>query len=258
MSQNADHALPAYDRRRGAGPTLVLLHYWGGSSRTWEPVVDRLAGRDVLVPDFRGWGRSAALPGPYGLQRLADDTLAVLADAGVGDYVLVGHSMGGKVAQLVAGGRPPGLGGLVLVAPAPAEPPATVTPEYREGLSHAYDTDESAGWARDEVLTAGPLPDALKAQVLSDSRSAAADARLEWPLHGIAQDVSGWTREVAVPTLVLAGEHDRVEPVDVLRRHLLPHLRDARLVVVPGAGHLLPLEAPAATADAVAGLGTTT
>ncbi|NED81760.1 alpha/beta hydrolase, partial [Streptomyces sp. SID11233] len=90
-----------------------------GSARTWDLVVDRLPGRDVLTVDFRGWSRSRGMSGPYSLRRFADDTLAVLDDAGVTDHVLVGHSMGGKVAQLVAATRPAGLRGIVLVGPAP-------------------------------------------------------------------------------------------------------------------------------------------
>ncbi|MCF3962459.1 alpha/beta fold hydrolase [Streptomyces fuscigenes] len=243
--------LPVYDHRPGSGPTLVFLHYWGGSARTWEPVVERLAGRDTLTLDFRGWGRSRSLPGPYGLERLAEDTLAVLADAGRTDYVLVGHSMGGKVAQLVAAARPAGLRGVVLVGSGPARPPAHVTPAYREALSHAYDSDDSVAEARDHVLTAAGLPGPLASQVVADSRSGAAAARTEWPLHGIAEDITGPARRIEVPVLVVAGETDRVEPVDVLRDHLMPYLAHARLVVVPHTGHLIPLEAPAELAAAV-------
>lgn len=53
-----------YDYRPGTGPTLVFLHYWGGSARTWAPVIDRLEGRGTLSIDFRGWGRSGACPAP--------------------------------------------------------------------------------------------------------------------------------------------------------------------------------------------------
>lgn len=243
--------LPVYDHRTGTGPTLVLLHYWGGSARTWDLVADRLAGRDVLAVDFRGWGRSRGLPGPYALGRLAEDTRDVIARAGVGDHVLVGHSMGGKVAQLVAAARPAGLRGIVLVAPGPAEPAPHVTAAYREQLSHAYDSAEAVAAARDQILTATDLPAPVKARIVEDSRSAADAARVAWPLHGIAEDVTAHTRAIDVPALVVAGEHDRVEPVDVLRAHLLPHLGDARLTVLPGTGHLIPLEAPAALADAI-------
>ncbi|MFE7030129.1 alpha/beta fold hydrolase [Streptomyces sp. NPDC057621] len=243
--------LPVYDHRSGTGPTLVFLHYWGGSARTWDLVVDRLVGRDLLTLDFRGWSRSSALPGPYTLRRLADDTLAVLADAGVTDFVLVGHSMGGKVAQLIAATRPAGLRGLVLVGPGPARPAAEITPEYREGLSHAYDSDESVAGARDHVLTATELPASIKSRIVTDSRASADDARTEWPLRGIAEDITGHTRRIGVPTLVVAGENDRVEPVDVLRDNLLPYLSEADFVVLPHMGHLIPLEAPAGLVEAI-------
>jgi len=236
----------SYDHRAGTGPTLVLLHYWGGSARTWDLVVDRLPGRDVLTVDFRGWGRSRELPGPYSLRQLAADTLDVIAGAGLTDYVLVGHSMGGKVAQLVAAARPAGLRGIVLVAPAPAKPAAEITPEYQEALAHAYDSDESVAGARDHILTATELPEAVKARIVADSRAAGGDeARTEWPRHGIAEDISEQTRRIDVPVLVVAGENDQVEPVGVLRGHLLPYLADAELTVIPKSGHLIPLEAAA-------------
>ncbi|WP_116198726.1 alpha/beta fold hydrolase [Amycolatopsis circi] len=236
--------LPGYDHRPGDGPVLVFLHYWGGSARTWRPVLDRLPGQAAVTVDLRGWGRSRELPGPYTLQQYADDTKAVLADAGVTDYLLVGHSMGGKVAQLVASTRPAGLAGLVLVAPGPAKPAETVTPEYREGLSHAYDSDESTAAARDTVLTAASLNGEAKAQILADSRACSDEARLEWPLRGIAEDITRAARAIDVPVLVVAGEHDQVEPIGVLRRNLLPYLARASMTVIPGSGHLLPLEAP--------------
>ncbi|MGW2687454.1 alpha/beta fold hydrolase [Streptomyces sp. NPDC001414] len=244
--------LPVYDHRRGTGPTLVFLHYWGGSARTWDLVVDRLPGRDVLTVDFRGWSRSSALPGPCTLDRLAEDTLAVVADAGVTDHVLVGHSMGGKVAQLVAAARPAGLRGIVLVGSGPARPAARITPEYQDALSHAYDSAESVAWARDHVLTAAELPAGAGARIVTDSLSGTDAARAEWPLRGIAQDITEQTRTIGVPALVVAGEHDQVEPVDVLRDNLLPYLAHADLTVVRHSGHLIPLEAPDDLAAAIA------
>ncbi|MEU6479109.1 alpha/beta hydrolase [Streptomyces sp. NPDC047017] len=244
--------LPVYDHRPGTGPTLVFLHYWGGSARTWDLVVDRLTGRDMLTVDFRGWSRLRGMSGPCTLRRLAGDTLDVIAGTGVTDYVLVGHSMGGKVAQLVAATRPAGLRGIVLVASAPAEPAAEITPEYQESLSHAYDSDESVAGARDAVLTATGLPASIKSQIVTDSRAGAEAARTEWPLHGIAEDITGHTRLIDVPALLVAGEHDRVEPEQVLRDNLLPHLPGAGFTVISNTGHLIPLEAPADLADAIA------
>jgi pimeloyl-ACP methyl ester carboxylesterase len=251
MTTTQPTLLPVYDHRPGTGPTLVFLHYWGGSARTWDLVVDRLPSRDVLTIDFRGWSRSSGLPGPYTLGQHADDTLAVLADAGVTDYVLVGHSMGGKVAQLVAATRPAGLRGIVLVGSGPAKPAAQITPEYQEALSHAYDSDESVAGARDHILTATELPASIKAQVATDSRAGVDASRTEWPLRGIAEDITEHTRMVSVPALVVAGENDQVEPVDVLRDSLVPYLSRAEFTVIPTTGHLIPLEAPADLVDAI-------
>ncbi|MFJ3415957.1 alpha/beta fold hydrolase [Streptomyces sp. NPDC086082] len=251
MNTTQPMPLPVYDHRPGTGPALVFLHYWGGSARTWDLVVDRLAGRAVLTVDFRGWSRSNGLPGPCTLGQLADDTLAVIADAGVTDHVLVGHSMGGKVAQLVAATRPAGLRGIVLVGSAPAKPSAQITPEYQEALSHAYDSDESVAGARDHILTATRLPASLKARVAVDSRAGADAGRTEWPLHGIAEDITKHTSMINVPALVIAGENDQVEPADVLRADLLPYLSQAEFTVIPSTGHLIPLEAPEDLADAI-------
>lgn len=248
-------------RRGQRGPAVVLVHYWGGSAATWQALVDRLpADRETVRYDQRGWGASRRLPGPYHLDQLADDLLDVVRGAGLEHHVVVGHSMGGKVAQLVAARRPPGLAGLVLLAPAPPQPPAHVTAEYREFLSYAYDSPQAVEQALDQVLTAAPLSGSVRAAAVRDSLAATEPARREWPLNGIATDITAAARRITVPTLVLAGRHDQVEPAAVLRGHLLPHLPHATLDVLPGSGHLLPLEAPAGVAARLeaflVGLGT--
>lgn len=241
-----------YEHVPGTGPALVFLHYWGGSSRTWAPVIDRLDGRATVTVDTRGWGRSRRLPGPYSLEQSARDVLDVVEDAGLDEYVLVGHSRGGKVAQLVAAERPAGLAGVVLVAPAPAKPAAAATPGYQEQLAHAYDSPETVAGARDHVLTATPLSDELKAQIVADSRNSTAEARDEWPRDGIVRDITAAARRIDVPVLVLAGEHDQVEPVGVLRDNLLPYLARAEFRTIPATGHLIPLEAPDGLAHEIA------
>lgn len=252
MADEEATALPYFERRAGTGPTIVFLHYWGGSARTWNPVVDRLHGRATLTVDFRGWSRSRAMPGPYSLSQFARDILAVVTSEGFTDWVLVGHSMGGKVAQLVASARPAGLRGLVLVAPAPAKPASEITPEYQHRLSHAYDSDESVSGVRDGVLTATDLPESVREQIVEDSLAVSGeDARSEWPLVGIAEDIAEQTARVSIPSVVIAGENDQVEPASVLRQNLLPYLEDATLLLIPRTGHLVPLEVPDELAEAI-------
>lgn len=234
----------------GDRPALVFSHYWGGSAATWEPVLNHLENSAMVTWDQRGWGAHADLPGPYGLDVLAGDIEAVVAALDLREVILVGHSQGGKVAQLLARRRPSWLRGLVLVAPAPPRPPEGITEAYCDELSHAYDTPGTAAGALDGVLTAVPLPSPLREQAIHDSIAAGPAARSEWPLHGIVADLGPGA--IDVPTALVVGEHDRVEPPEMLRDIVLPTLPgSASMTVVPGAGHLLPLEAPGSVAEAI-------
>ncbi len=227
-----------------AAPALVFLQYWGGSTRTWHPVIARLAGTARCVAiDHRGWGRSSAPPQGYATADLAADALAVITALGLDDVIVVGHSMGGKVAQLLATRRPRELRGLVLVAPAPARP-ARVPDAVLAGMRAAYATRESVVATLDTVLCHTPLDDALREQVVEDGLAGAQPAKDAWPAHTIGEDVSAELDRSDVPVLILAGEHDRVEPADVLRSHVLAHIPGATLEVVPASGHLMPLERP--------------
>ncbi|WLE61545.1 alpha/beta fold hydrolase [Burkholderia plantarii] len=232
-------------------PALVFLHYWGGSSRTWYAVAAELSDRyRTVAPDHRGWGDSSAPARGYAIADLADDAADVIEALGLREFVLVGHSMGGKVAQLLASRRPRGLRGLVLVAPSP--PVATHLPDVeRAALLAAYDTRESVAWVLDHVLTATRLAPALREQVIADSLRGAAPAREAWPNAAMREDLTAEVAAIDVPVCVIAGEHDRVDPVDTLRRALLPWIPGARLQVLPGVGHLSPLEAPREVAAAI-------
>jgi pimeloyl-ACP methyl ester carboxylesterase len=231
-------------RRQGSAPTLVFLHYWGGSARTWNLVIGNLGGQDAIAYDQRGWGAAASVSAPYSLQQMAADVDAIVASEQLEQVVLVGHSMGGKVAQVVVGRRPTYLSGLVLVAPAPPKPPARVTREYQQQLAHAYDDAESAAASLDNVLSHKRLSDDLRQQVIHDSLDSALAARTVWPLQEITADISESVRGIEVSALVLLGQYDPVEPPVVQEELMLTALGQPRMITLPNAGHLLPLEAP--------------
>jgi pimeloyl-ACP methyl ester carboxylesterase len=229
---------------QAAGPTaLVFLHYWGGSRRTFAPVIASLSSRcTVVVYDQRGCGAARDLPGPYGINQLADDVLDVVRELGIGRYVLVGHSMGGKVAQLAASRNPEGLAGVVLVAPAPPRP--TVAADAAQRRSHAYDSRESINEALQRVLTYRPLAAVLREQVIIDSLAHNPDALLKWPVQGMTQNITNAAGLIKVPVQVLAGRYDLVDPPASLEADLLPVITGARMTVLDGTGHLSPLEVP--------------
>ncbi len=96
-------------------PTVLLLHGITGSYMAWNGFVGALPDVRLIVPDLRGRGASAAMAGPYGMARHADDMAALLDAAGVGQAVVVGHSMGAFVALVMARRHPERVSRLVLI-----------------------------------------------------------------------------------------------------------------------------------------------
>jgi pimeloyl-ACP methyl ester carboxylesterase len=235
----------------GSGePALLFLHYWGGSARTWSAVSASL-GRDFrcVAYDQRGWGQSDAPADGYSIPDLASDAKHIIESLPLRQCVLVGHSMGGKVAQLLASQRPPELEGLVLVAPAPPTP-QNLPEAAKQAQLHAYDNRENALRAL-AFLTAFPPSHDLQEQVISDSLGGSPQAKLAWPTSAIREDISAEVSKIAVPTLILAGDQDRQDSLEQHRREVLPRIPGAKMTVIPNCGHLIPIDQPDQLADAI-------
>jgi pimeloyl-ACP methyl ester carboxylesterase len=98
-----------------AADTVLAIHGITATHLSWPLLAERLDGVRVVAPDLRGRGRSNAAPPPWGMTDHADDMARVLDAVGVGEAVVVGHSMGGFVAGWLAAGHPDRVGALVLV-----------------------------------------------------------------------------------------------------------------------------------------------
>jgi len=98
----ASNGLAIHVEEQGDGDlSLVFLHYWGGSSRTWKYVTAKLAPNfHTIALDHRGWGESDAPADGYALANLAADAEGVINALNLKSYVLVGHSMGGRLPSL--------------------------------------------------------------------------------------------------------------------------------------------------------------
>jgi pimeloyl-ACP methyl ester carboxylesterase len=241
----ASNGIQIHVTEQGSGDLpVVFLHYWGGSSRTWDGVIAALPRPyRTIATDHRGWGKSDAPASGYGLADLADDVQGVIEALNLERFALVGHSMGGKVAQLLASRRPKGLVGLVLVAPSPPQPLA-MPPEARELMAAAYSTRETVIMALEQMLTAKALKPKDLEQVIADSLRGAPQAKAAWPRSTSLEDITREVTAIKVPTIVIAGELDRVDTIDLLKAELLSRIPHAVLHVLPGTGHLSPLESP--------------
>ncbi|TCK72488.1 alpha/beta fold hydrolase [Acidipila rosea] len=235
----------------GAGDlALVFLHYWGGTHRTWTKLTAELeSSYRIVTYDMRGWGKSGAATNGYSIAALADEAQSLIEHLGLSKYVLIGHSMGGKVAQLVASRNPPGLAGLVLVAPA-TPTPSHFPEEAKQQQIHAYDNRETV--IQTISFLSAHRPDAkMVEQIVQDSLSGTTEAKLAWPTSAIDEDISAEVSNISVPTLVLAGELDRLDSIEQHRREVIARIPGARLEIIPHSGHLLPIDEPVRTAKAI-------
>ena len=118
-------------------PTVVALHGVTASHRCWSTVADLLPEVRIVAPDLRGRGRSAALPGPYGMAGHVDDIAAAMDALGVPAATVVGHSMGGFVAVALHHRHRARVRSLVLVdggLPLPPGPPGMTDEERSTAL----------------------------------------------------------------------------------------------------------------------------
>jgi 2-succinyl-6-hydroxy-2,4-cyclohexadiene-1-carboxylate synthase len=236
--------------------TLVLLHGFGGTHRAWDPVLPELDREryNPLVPDLRGHGTKAGVR-PISFAGCAADVLA----AGPREFVLCGYSFGGRIAQHVVLQAPERVMRLVLVATS-----AGIDDERDRAARRAEDErladdlehmtiEEYADRWQAQPLFAGTPPQAARwwrEDLLRNDPAALAAA-----LRGIgAGDMEPlWDRlaGLAMPVTIVVGDRDAKYMNFAERyREVLPQ---AEVVVIAGAGHGLPREAPRELAAAIQG-----
>ncbi|MFF3145500.1 alpha/beta fold hydrolase [Streptomyces sp. NPDC057927] len=195
---------------------LVLLHALGEDSTDWDEVVPALArGRRVYALDLRGHGRSD-WPGEYSLELMRADVLRFLDVLGLGTVDLIGHSMGGVVAHLLAQERPERVSRLVLEDVPVPRPRETTTPTRPDG-ELTFDWDMVVAIRR-QIDTPDPA----------------------W-LEGLSR--------ITADTLVLAGGPASHVPQDGIAE-LARRVPGGRVVTIP-VGHLIHSAAPQAFTEAV-------
>ena len=262
-----DVSLHVADAGEGGRPVL-LVHGFTATSDEVAGVVEPLAERGwhAVAPDLRGHGRSdhPSDAGAYSLELMASDMLALADRLGWDRFVILGHSMGGGVAQLIALAHAERLTGLVLASTFHGPVPGITMDLVQLGC-----------WVVREAGMDG-LADAMAARRAENPESVAAFERLQEAIPGYAEQSRArlvstspemWMAmaprfvdqedrlerlaKVEIPTAVIVGEFDGTMGDDC--RRLAAAIPGASLTVIAGAGHVPQLEQPEAWWAALTG-----
>jgi pimeloyl-ACP methyl ester carboxylesterase len=224
-------------------PQLVLIHGAGGSRLSWPAPLRRMPHTAVYALDLPGHGRSPP-PGRTAVDAYADDVQAFMATLELDDVVLVGHSMGGAIAQTLGLRGLPQLRGLVLIGTGAR---LRVTEEILDQILTDF---ESAVVTVTWYAWPPQAPQVLRAK--GREMLVQIDPKV---LHGdyVACDnfdVMDKLNDIEVPTLVMTGTADQLTPVKY-GRYLAHHIPQAQFVPIEGGGHMVALEQPDEVAAAV-------
>jgi pimeloyl-ACP methyl ester carboxylesterase len=253
------------------GRPLLLVHGFTGAKEDFRDAIGPLAdaGHWVVAPDLRGHGASGHPAGEdaYSLDRFTSDVLGLLDAMGWDRFDLLGHSMGGMVAQLVTTARPDAVGRLVLMDTATGgaggEDGNGIGEMDADIMRLGIDLCREQGLAAiAAVLEMGEKP----LETPAHARLAATPGWTEWESEKFltsspdmwcamvgefltVEDRMESLQDLPMPVLVIVGEQDR--PFRSVSARMAEVIPDARLVVVPGAGHSPQFENPSVWYDAV-------
>ena len=233
-------------RRKGNGPTLVMLHGFTADNQSWSPLEKAIGPGPALIRiDLPCHGKSPLrrITGFAALARMMVEAF----DAAIGDgdpVHLIGHSLGGALAIAIADIRPRRVASLNLIAPAGLGP--EIDAATLQGIARASKAESLAPWLR--RLTANP-------DIISDSYAEAAmrarsDAAMRAAQTDMADailadgtqtfDVQAALQRLTAPTKIIWGRQDRIIPY----RHATAQRTDAAIHLLDGAGHIPQMECP--------------
>lgn len=248
---------------QGNGKPLVLISGVGYGSWFWSKLAPVLTD-DFLVITFdnRGAGSSEKAPGPYSVSQMADDTAELLKVIGIQKAHILGHSLGGFIAQDFAVRYPEMVDKLILASTnyggtnvIPITPEAIEVMTNREGdpvelVKRGIAIAAAPGFSEEQPEVAQELveyrftnpvpPPQYQAQVMAGAGMA----------NLTEEQVDERMQAIDMPTLILFGEHDKVVPPGNAE---LMHekLSSSEVAIVPGTGHIFAIEDPVTTAEII-------
>ncbi len=224
---------------------VIVLEGWFGDCTIFDPMLPYLDGDSFTYTfvDYRGYGKSIDMAGEHSMAEISADVIALANHLDWDRFHVIGHSMGGMAMQRVALDAPGRVKSGIALTPVPA----SGVPLDADGealFSGAADKDENRRNILD-FTTGGRLSRQwldwrVRCSRETTTRDAFADYLTAWTKTDFADEVKG----LDIPTLVLVGEHDGALTADVMKQTYLEWLPNARLEVLPNAGHYPMQESP--------------
>ncbi|HLO33359.1 MAG TPA: alpha/beta fold hydrolase [Anaerolineales bacterium] len=256
------NGIELYYEIQGAGKPLVLISGLGYSLWQWHKMVPLLAQHfQVITFDNRGVGQSDKPAGPYSAQMLAADTALLLDELGIKQAIVMGHSMGGFIAQALALDFPQKIEELILCSTnfgGPRHIPVTeealkvltdVNSDPLDRFKNGLMVSTAPGWAESHPEL---IQEWIEWRLANPIEPAPYQAQLAIGL-GLLSEAAAFEDKLSrltMPTLILFGAHDKVVPPGNAAL-LAEKIANTQIVIFPDAGHFFPIEIPEAASEAV-------
>ena len=243
---------------RGKGPAILFIHGYPLDHSLWEPQLEALDGWMRIAPDLRGMGQSDAPDLGYSMATYAEDLLALMNTLGLDQVVLCGLSMGGYVAFEMLRRAPDRVRAVILVDTRAEADTAEVRKARDAEMARAREGGAEAIAEGMIGRLFSPSSTSQKPEVVEQVRRVMASTPHSGLLGAIGalrdrpDSFALLSRLTEMRALVIVGEEDKLTPPDRAQA-MVDALPQGELVVIPGAGHLSPLERPEAVNTALRG-----
>ena len=224
-------------------PPVILIHGAGGSHIAWSAQMRRMDGYRVICPDLPGHGRSGG-KGRNQIKDYADCVIDFLDVLNIERFIVVGHSMGGAIAQTITTLIPNQIIGLILISTGANLPvDARILTGIRENFQKTAALINKWSWSKD-------APQELREQALqvflSNPPQVLHDDFLACSTFDLREHITG----IATQTLIIAGDIDKMTPLP-LSQHLADHIPNSTLKIIRNGSHAIILEQPEVIATAI-------
>lgn len=240
MPTAADIYYAQFDEGGKDDPPVILIHGAGCDHLMWPAEVRRLAGRRVIAVDLPGHGRSGGIA-QQSVAAYADQLMAFFAEMGFYQVVLVGHALGGAIALDLALRFPAQAAGLGLISTGAY---LGVDVGLLEQFVHPAMLSSALHTFQVRAFGTGTAPTLVERTMRAMQTVRGSVLAGDW-CASAAFDLREDILRIEAPAWVMVGSDDALTPV-AFAHFLADRLPAARLQLIHGAGHMLPLEAPAA------------